>query len=212
MARGRRLALDLLIAVLAAGGVTLVAIGGSPAGAPAVGGPTAVEGPPAPRVASRAPAAGPLGPSAPVHLDIPAIRVSTALTALGLNADGTIAVPPLRRNAPAGWYRYLPTPGEVGPAVILGHVDTARDGPAVFYRLHELRPGDTVTVRRADGSTAVFTVRQVAEYPKSAFPAQTVYGSVDYPALRLITCGGSFDQTHRQYRTNVVVYATLTGR
>ena len=134
------------------------------------------------------------------------------MTALGLNADGTIAVPPLRRNAPAGWYRYLPTPGEVGPAVILGHVDTARDGPAVFYRLHELRPGDTVTVRRADGSTAVFTVRQVAEYPKSAFPAQTVYGSVDYPALRLITCGGSFDQTHRQYRTNVVVYATLTGR
>jgi hypothetical protein len=95
--------------------------------------------------------------------------------------------------------------------VILGHVDTAQDGPAVFYRLHQLRTGDTVTVRRTDGSTAVFTVRQVAEYRKSAFPAQAVYGPLDYPALRLITCGGSFDQLHRQYRANVVVYAALTA-
>jgi sortase (surface protein transpeptidase) len=131
--------------------------------------------------------------------------------ALGLNADGTIAVPPLGHDAPAGWYRYLPTPGEVGPAVILGHVDTASDGPAVFYRLRDLRRGDTITVRRLDGGTAVFTVTQVAQYPKLAFPTETVYGAVDHPALRLITCGGTFDPIHRQYRGNVIAYAALTA-
>jgi sortase (surface protein transpeptidase) len=147
----------------------------------------------------------------PVHLDIPAIGVSTSLMALGLNADGTIAVPPLRHDAPAGWYRYLATPGEAGPAVILGHVDSAHDGPAVFYRLPDLRRGDTVTVRRIDGSTAVFTVTQVAQYPKRAFPTEAVYGAVDHPALRLITCGGAFDPINRQYRGNVVAYAALTA-
>ena len=147
----------------------------------------------------------------PVHLDIPAIGVSTSLMVLGLNADGTVAVPPLRAGAPAGWYRHLATPGEIGPAVILGHVDSAEDGPAVFYRLRELRSGDTVTVDRADGSTTVFTISQVAEYPKSAFPTDAVYGPVDYPALRLVTCGGTFDRRRRQYGGNVVVYASLTA-
>ncbi len=228
--RWRRLAIDVLIAVLAISGVTLVVIGASPP--PESGyrqaGPVTVEGPPGPPARGTTRSSGdkgvspgttprgngepaPLGPSVPVHLDIPAIGVSTPLITLGLNADGTIAVPPLQRDAPAGWYRYLATPGEVGPAVILGHVDTARDGPAVFYRLHQLRPGDTVGVRRMDASTAVFTVRQVAEYPKSAFPAQAVYGPLDYPALRLVTCGGSFDRMHQLYRANVVVYATLTA-
>src|SRR6266545_1494476 len=204
--RWRRLAIDVLIAVLAISGVTLVVIGASPP--PESGyrqaGPVTVEGPPGPPARGTTRSSGdkgvspgttprgngepaPLGPSVPVHLDIPAIGVSTPLITLGLNADGTIAVPPLQRDAPAGWYRYLATPGEVGPAVILGHVDTARDGPAVF------------------------TVRQVAEYPKSAFPAQAVYGPLDYPALRLVTCGGSFDRMHQLYRANVVVYATLTA-
>lgn len=213
----RRLALDALTVLFAVGGVILVVIGGGvPAPPPRVAAATgAVQGPPAPtRTALPVPVAAgpvPLGPSVPVRLDIPAIGVSTPLMALGLNPDGTIAVPPLGRRAPAGWYRYLVTPGEVGPAVILGHVDSARDGPAVFYRLQELRPGDAVTVRRLDGSTAAFTVRQVAQYPKLAFPAEKVYGAVDHPALRLVTCGGSFDPIHRQYRGNVVVYADLTG-
>jgi hypothetical protein len=213
----RRLVLDALTVLFAVGGVILVVIGGSvPAPHPRVAAVTgSVQGPPAPtRTALPVPVAAgpvPLGPSVPVHLDIPAIGVSTPLMALGLNPDGTIAVPPLGRGAPAGWYRYLVTPGEVGPAVILGHVDSARDGPAVFFRLQELRPGDTVTVRRLDGSTAAFTVRQVAQYPKLAFPAEAVYGAVDHPALRLVTCGGSFDPIHRQYRGNVVVYADLTG-
>ena len=155
--------------------------------------------------------AAPLGRSEPVHLAIPAIGVNTALIPLGLNPDGTIAVPPLGRTAPAGWYRYLATPGEIGPAVLLGHVDSARDGPAVFFRLSELRAGDAITVRRADGRTAAFTVTRVEEYPKEAFPTETVYGGLDHPGLRLVTCGGTYDKIRRQYRGNVVAYATYTG-
>jgi sortase (surface protein transpeptidase) len=147
-----------------------------------------------------------------VHLDLPAIGVHTALMPLGLNPDGTVEVPPLGRDAPAGWYRYLATPGEPGPAVLLGHVDSAREGPAVFFRLGALRPGDPVSVRRVDGSTAVFTVDRVAAYPKSDFPSRAVYGAVDHPALRLVTCGGTFDRARGSYRGSVVVFATLTGR
>jgi hypothetical protein len=227
----RRYALDGLTALLAIGGIILVAIGGRPPAMPERSSATdlaAVQGPPAPPPTPGTavppapgtavpPAPGtavppaPLGRSVPTRLDIPAIGISTSLMALGLNTDSTIAVPPLRHDAPAGWYQYLSTPGETGPAVILGHVDTARDGPAVFYRLRELRAGDTVTVRRADGSSAVFTVNQVSEYPKSAFPAGAVYGSVDRPVLRLITCGGTFDHIRHRYRGNVIAFATLTG-
>ncbi|NJC70691.1 class F sortase [Planosporangium thailandense] len=226
----RRLTLDTLAALLAVGGVILVVVGGRPPADQWRGTADAAArlGPPGPPAgAATRPAAGgavgraaavsasagpaPLGPSVPVRLDIPAIGLSTPLMALGRNADGTIAVPPLRHDAPAGWYRYLATPGEVGPAVILGHVDTARDGPAVFYRLRDLRSGDTVTVRRLDGSTAVFTVTRTAQYSKLAFPTEAVYGAVDRPALRLITCGGTFDPINRQYRSNIVVYATLTA-
>ncbi|MET7401565.1 class F sortase [Dactylosporangium sp. NPDC005572] len=154
---------------------------------------------------------GGLGASVPVRLRIPAIGVDTGLISLGLNPDGTVAVPPLEADAPAGWYRNLRTPGESGPAVILGHVDTAADGPAVFYRLRDLRPGDTATVWRADGSVATFTVEQVVEVPKSDFPTDEVYGPVGYPALRLVTCGGAFDRLHRTYKGNIVVSARLTA-
>jgi sortase (surface protein transpeptidase) len=199
-------------AAQAAGGPAAPA--GEPAAVESQGppGPPATSAPP-PADAGAPPPAGPapLGPSVPVRLDIPAIGVGTDLIELGLKPDGTIAVPPLHRGAPAGWYRQLASPGEVGPAVILGHVDTARDGPAVFYRLPELRPGDTITVTRRDGSTAVFTVDQVAGYPKSAFPTEAVYGTLDHPALRLITCGGTFDRIRREYRGNVIAYATFTG-
>jgi len=95
--------------------------------------------------------------------------------------------------------------------VILGRVDTARDGPAVFYRLRDLRPGDTITVRRLDGGTAVFAVSQVAQYSKLAFPTEAVFGALDHPALRLMTCGGTFDPIHRQHRGNVIAYAALTA-
>ncbi|MFR9781000.1 class F sortase [Micromonospora sp. MS34] len=160
--------------------------------------------------APESPGPAALARSVPLRLDIPAIGVHTKLVPLGLEEDGSIEVPPLTGGAPAGWYRNLASPGESGTAVILGHVDSARDGPAVFFRLAALRAGDTVSVGRTDGSTAAFTVTDVVEYPKSAFPAETVYGPADRPALRLITCGGQFDYVRRSYRANIVVYATLT--
>lgn len=147
----------------------------------------------------------------PLRLDIPAIAVHRAVVPVGLAEDGTIVVPPLRADAPVGWYRYLASPGEVGPAVIVGHVDSAREGPAAFYRLGQLAPGDTVAVTRDDGRTATFTVTRAARYPKADFPTAEVYGETSSPTLRLITCGGSFDAARGEYRDNVVVYADLTG-
>jgi len=127
---------------------------------------------------------------------------------LGLKEDGTVMVPPTESNAPAGWYRYLVTPGEPGPAVILGHFDSTQ-GPAVFYRLGELQPGARIFVRRADGRTVEFAVDSVYTYPKSDFPSEAVYGPTADPVLRLITCGGSFDRARRTYLSNVVIYSRL---
>lgn len=149
--------------------------------------------------------------SVPVEITIPAIGVRSAVTDVGVKSDGTIALPPAARDAPAVWYRHLASPGEVGPAVILGHVDDARSGPAVFFRLSQLRPGDLIQVRRADRITAAFRVTAVGRHAKTAFPWREVYGPLGYAGLRLITCGGTFDRTHRTYRDNIVVYATLVG-
>jgi sortase (surface protein transpeptidase) len=146
----------------------------------------------------------------PVHLDIPRIGVDTALIPLGLQADGTVMVPPTEPGAPAGWYRHLASPGEPGPAVILGHVDSHL-GPAVFSRLSDLRAGDGISVRRADGSSVAFVVEAVRTHPKSDFPTAAVYGPTDDPVLRLITCGGAFDRARRTYLSNVVVHAELAG-
>ncbi|GAA2337193.1 class F sortase [Dactylosporangium salmoneum] len=202
-----------LVAALAVSGLTLLVVGASPAPPPPPRAePRQALASPSPIASS--PAAGPvatrgLPASVPVRLQIPAIGVDTSLMSLGLNPDGTVEVPPLRSGAPAGWYRNLRTPGETGPAVILGHVDTAHDGPAVFYRLRELRPGDTATVRRTDGAAAVFVVERVVEVPKNDFPTDDVYGPVDYPALRLVTCGGTFDHLRHEYLGNILVYARL---
>jgi len=146
--------------------------------------------------------------SDPVELSIPSIGVDSPLEQLGLNPDGTVQVPvdPAR----PGWYRYSPPPGARGPAVILGHVDSAADGPAVFYRLGALRPGDSVAVTRADGSRAVFTVTAVREFEKARFPTQAVYGDTDGAALRLITCG-DWDPRAHLYAGNTVVFAELSS-
>jgi sortase (surface protein transpeptidase) len=146
-----------------------------------------------------------------VQLVIPRIGVRTPVVSLGLNRDGTVEVPPLGGAAPAGWYRYLASPGEPGPSVILGHVDSYR-GPAVFYRLGELAAGDGVTVVRADGSVVSFVVRSVREYPKAAFPSAAVYGPTSGPVLRLVTCGGPFDRVSRSYLDVVVVQADMVQR
>jgi sortase (surface protein transpeptidase) len=151
-----------------------------------------------------------LGPSAPVSLDVPAIGVHSLLLRLGLNPDGTVEVPPL--DSPrAGWYENSPTPGEQGPAVILGHVDSARTGPGVFYDLRTMLPGDGIAVGRADGTTVTFRVDRVVTHPKNSFPTAAVYGDIDHPGLRLITCGGRFDRGARSYEDNIVVYASAVS-
>jgi hypothetical protein len=149
--------------------------------------------------------------SLPVSVRIPAIGVEAELLHLGLNSDGTVQVPSLQRSAgEAAWYKYSATPGQIGSSVIEGHVDTTQ-GPAVFYRLGALRPGDSVDVTLADGITAIFRVTGVREYLKSRFPAQAIYGATDFAALRLITCGGVFDYATGHYLSSTVVFASLTS-
>jgi Sortase domain len=147
-------------------------------------------------------------PSQPVRLTIPSIRVATPLGRLGRERDGSMQVP--TDFARAGWFAEGPTPGQVGPAVIAGHVDS-RTGPAVFYRLRELRPGDTVQVERADGVRLRFVVEQARSFPKAAFPTAEVFGPAPWAALRLVTCGGTFDRARGSYRDNLVVFARLAG-
>jgi hypothetical protein len=148
--------------------------------------------------------------SAPVKVAVPSIGIRAPLTRLGLEADGSVQVPPAARPGEAGWYTGGPTPGERGAAVILGHVDSAK-GAAVFYDVGRLRPGHRIEVTRADGTVAVFTVESVERVPKDRFPTQRVYGPLDHAGLRLITCGGSFDKTRRSYRDNIIVYASQTA-
>ncbi|MGY1856708.1 class F sortase [Modestobacter sp. SYSU DS0290] len=144
---------------------------------------------------------------APVRVRIPAIGVDSPLPAIGVDDAGAL-VPPADFTR-AGWFAAGPAPGQPGPAVLAGHVDD-RSGPAVFFRLEELTPGDQVLVDRADGSQVAFTVTRVAAYPKTDFATAEVYGPTGDPQLRLITCGGEFDRDRRSYTDNVVVYATAT--
>jgi sortase (surface protein transpeptidase) len=147
--------------------------------------------------------------SLPVSVDIPAIGVHSKLLHLGVNPDGTMQVPSLTSRAgQAAWYKYSPTPGQIGASVIEGHVDSYR-GPAVFFRLGALRPGDRVRVRLADGVTAVFRVTGVRQYPKSKFPARKIYGPTRFASLRMITCGGVFDYRTQNYLSSTVVFASL---
>lgn len=165
-------------------------------------------------------AAGAVGPgargpwlrrSAPVSVEIPAIGVDSRLLHLGKDADGAIAVPSLTaRVSRAAWYKYSPTPGQIGTSVIEGHVDSYQ-GPAIFYRLGALRPGDRIVVRLANRVTAIFRVTGVRQYLKSRFPAKVIYGASNYAALRLITCGGGFDRATHHYLSSTVVFASLTS-
>ena len=146
--------------------------------------------------------------SPPVRVRVPAIGVDSELMELGLQDDGSLEVPP--GGFPAGWFTGAPMPGEIGPAVMAGHVDW-NGSPGVFYDLRSLSPGDEIAVTRQDGSTAEFAVVSIEQFPKEAFPTQAVYGDLDHPGLRLITCGGSFDPDERSYTDNIVVFADLVG-
>ena len=152
--------------------------------------------------------APPIARSVPVSLQVPAIGVSTSLSALGLNATGTVEVP--TDDEQPGWYELGPTPGQIGSSVILGHVDNVH-GPAVFFRLRTLEAGNEVDVTLADGTVVRFAVSTVAQYAKAQFPDQAVYASHGYSGLQLVTCGGTFDSQTGHYLSNIVVYTTLVG-
>ncbi|MDP9417935.1 MAG: class F sortase [Actinomycetota bacterium] len=140
----------------------------------------------------------------PVRLRIPALDVTSGLETLDRAPDLTVEVP--RNPDSAGWYAGGPRPGQKGPAVILGHLDSAR-GPAVFARLPTLRPGDVVLVDRADGTTARFAVQRLERHRKDRFPSDAVYFPTLRPELRLVTCGGTIDPVTGHYRDNVIVFA-----
>ena len=188
----------LAAAVVATGAVALTSPG---APAPAAAGTS----PTAPVVAERGTERT---AAAPVRVRVPAIGVDSGLLRLGTDAAGAL-VPPDDVTR-AGWFADGAVPGDVGPAVVAGHVDSV-DGPAVFSRLRELAPGHEVLVDRADGTTARFAVTGVGRYPKSDFPTEAVYGPTPRAELRLVTCGGEFDRSARSYLDNVVVTAVLTG-
>jgi sortase (surface protein transpeptidase) len=162
---------------------------------PRSGGPTPTQ------VAAGRPAGG-----WPVSIEIPAVGVDAPVVPVGLLADRTMEVPAVDQ---AGWYEPGPRPGAAGPAVIVGHVDSRR-GPAVFFRLRELRPGDRIVVGLDGGAARSFLVERVERRPKEDLPVGRIWNRTDRPVLRLITCGGSFDRGTGHYRDNLIVYAAAT--
>lgn len=152
----------------------------------------------------------PMPPSTPRTVRIPRIEVEAPLVGHGLDEDGSLQVPPEEKPDVAAWYHGGVTPGAVGTALINGHVDSGT-GPAVFYRLGALHPGDVVEIDRADGRTAVFTVNAIEVFDRADFPDELVYSHGERPELRLLTCGGGFSSAAGGYLGNVVVFAHLTG-
>ncbi len=144
----------------------------------------------------------------PASIWINSISTGSELIDLGLNQDGALEVP--TDFGIAGWWKGGPRPGDPGPAVITGHLDSTK-GPGVFAKLGRVKPGDEVTVRRNDGVKLTFVVTRIDRYPKRAFPTRTVYGPTDGAELRVITCGGGFDRTAASYTSNIVVFAKLVG-
>jgi sortase (surface protein transpeptidase) len=230
--RSRRTAILLVAFAVAcvATGVTVILAGAGGGGAkpPPQAGPAAAgtmpgmphmtaSGMPAPTTGSGTPKAGAtpsatpsdaLPASRPTRLDIPAIGVHCDLLDLGLNKNGTLEVP--SKPLQAGWYHNSPTPGQAGPSVIIGHVDSYATGPAVFYKLGALHPHEQIKVTRADRRTAVFTIDAVRSYEKKTFPTLDVYGNTADPELRLITCS-DWNAHTRSYDGNTIVYAHLTS-
>jgi sortase (surface protein transpeptidase) len=176
--------------------------------------PSGVAGTPAPGQTSPDASAGSDPPELPLTphptgwwVEIPSIGVDASVINLGVNPDGTLEVP--EDYDVAGWYSLGPKPGEVGPAVVVGHVDS-QNGAAVFYRVRDLEPGVTITMWRG-GQAYTFVVTAISQYPKDAFPTDKVYGPLDYPALRLVTCGGVFNQQTGHYTDNIIVFAKQQG-
>jgi hypothetical protein len=148
--------------------------------------------------------------SEPISVSVPSAGIESDLLSLGLKPDGSVEVPPDGPGAPAGWYNGSPTPGELGPAVLLGHVNATDGGPGVFANLRQLKAGDLIKVARQDGTTSVFTFDRADQYSKDAFPTQTVYGNTEGPELRLVTCDG-YDPATGLFDDNYVVFAKFVA-
>ena len=159
------------------------------------------------RQAHQQPQPGAGAPSRPSTLAIPKIGVQAPIVAVGRTPNGAMQTPD---PGQVGWYRHGPRPGEPGPAVLVGHLDTRTD-PDVFHRLGQLRPGDEILVGQADGTTSRFLVGRLEQHPKTALPTNRIWTRANRPLLRLITCTGSFDNATRHYRDNLIVYASPTG-
>lgn len=140
----------------------------------------------------------------PVRVEVPSVDISAHVGSLGLTQAGALDTPD--DFSKAGWWAAGPEPGERGPAVITAHVDS-QAGPAAFYTLADASPGDEVLVERADGSSATFVIDSMGQYPKDDFPTQRVYDKTPKPELRLITCGGVFDESTGHYKDNIIAYA-----
>ena len=147
-----------------------------------------------------------LGRSEPTNIQIESLTIDYRVFPVGQNPDGTIETPDIFDNR-VGWYKFGPTPGEVGPAVLVGHVDTYK-GPSVFWRLSQAIPGEIIRITRQDGSVATFTITKVAQYGQNDFPTMEIYGNTELPEVRLITCGGAFNYLTMKYSKNTVVYGT----
>ncbi len=143
----------------------------------------------------------------PSRLRIPAVGIDAGFEGpLGLNQDETIEVPVSYEEL--GWYQYAPLPGDLGPAVILGHVDSYQ-GPAVFYDLRRTKPGDIIEIERVDGSVGQFEITELVTSQQSDFPTELVYGNIDHAGLRLVTCSGTYDHGKQVYSHNLIVFAKL---
>ena len=195
----RRLAapLLLLVAVVAAGLIGGCGVGASPAAPSAL------------NVAGVVTSAS-LPKSVPLSIEIPKIGVQSTLLSLGLTRHRTVQLPPPSTPMQAGWFDGGPTPGEIGPATIFGHMDGDHQ-EGIFFRLDELAPGDLVLIKRQDGSTATFRVTHVQELSKGSFPTDAVHGATTDAELRLVTCGSTFDPATHGYRDNIIVFATLVA-
>lgn len=146
-----------------------------------------------------------LGYSVPTLLSIPSVKINAGIISVGKDSNGGIQMPPLFAWT-TGWYKYSPAPGQIGPAVIVGHVDNYKT-ISVFWRLRDVRPGDIITISRADAKTVKFKVTALKQFSQQNFPTAEVYGNINYPGLRLITCGGAFDRQTGRYTENTVVFA-----
>ncbi len=145
--------------------------------------------------------------SEPTHIKIPAVGIDSAVRPVGKKADGSMETPGIFEPT-TGWYKHGPTPGEIGPSIIVGHVDTYK-GPSIFYRLKDLKQGDIIEVARKDGQIAKFKVTGLQQFDQSNFPTDAVYGNIDHAGIRLITCGGTYDRRTDSYSHNTVVFGEL---